>query len=69
MSLAQVVYHITNNAEFAEKWRKDPQAALQDKGFQLSREELNFLCAGLGGNSQSGNVRLSELAIKATSWM
>ncbi len=69
MSLAQVVYHITNNAEFAEKWRNDPEAALKDKGFQLSREEMNFLCAGLGGTVQSGSVRLSELAIKATSWM
>lgn len=71
MSLAQVVYRMSTDADFAEHWRRNPEDALQTKGFILTREELAFLRNGLtGGGFGSGNsVGLSELALKARSWM
>lgn len=70
MSLAQVVYNISNDADFATQWRKDPKAALDGKGYQLSREEFNFLSKGLSksGHSEGHRVNLSELVLAASSW-
>jgi hypothetical protein len=39
MSLAQVVYNISTDNEFASQWNLDPESALADKGLQISREE------------------------------
>jgi hypothetical protein len=71
MSLAQVVYRITTDTDFAEQWRRNPEAALDGKGLMLSREELAFLRNGLtrSGFGSSNSVGLSELALKARSWM
>jgi hypothetical protein len=71
MSLAQVVYNISTDNEFAAQWNLDPESALADKGFQLSREEQAFLTTGLK-NGRSGDrrtMRLSELASVRRSWM
>ena len=71
MSLAQVVYSMSTDNEFASQWNLDPEGALADKGFQLSREEQAFLTAGLK-NGRSGDrrtMRLSELASVRRSWM
>ncbi len=71
MSLAQVVYNISTDNEFASQWNLDPESALADKGFQLSREEQAFLITGLK-NGRSGDrrtMRLSELASVRRSWM
>ncbi len=70
MSLAQVVYNISTDAEFAAQWSKDPEAALAGKGFQLSREELNFLKSGLKESVQDDGqrVRLSDIVLAASSW-
>ena len=69
MSLAQVVYNISNDSDFAAKWRNNPEAALASKGFRLSREEVAFLSSGLRKNGQEENqVRLSEIVLAATSW-
>jgi len=71
MSLAQVVYNISTDNEFASQWNLDPESALADKGFQLSREEQAFLTAGLknGRSGDSRKVRLSELALVSRGWM
>ena len=70
MSLAQVVYKITNDSDFAAKWLRNPEAALEGNGFHLTQEEYAFLAKGLrqvnNGNGQS--VRLSELVLEARSW-
>lgn len=66
MSLAQVAYNISNDADFAAEWNKDPRTALAGKGFELSREEFNFLSAGLRKEGQ--RVKLSELVLAASSW-
>jgi hypothetical protein len=70
MSIAKVIYNITNDSDFAEKWGRDPEGALAGKGLKLGREELVFLKEGLRRGRQGGSVvRLSEIALKATSWM
>jgi len=71
MSLAQVVYNISTDNEFASQWNLDPEGALASKGFQLSREEQAFLTAGLknGRSGDSRQVRLSELALMYRGWM
>jgi hypothetical protein len=69
MSLAQVIYNISNDSDFASKWRNDPEAALAGKGLKLSREELVFLSEGLTRSRYGGSpVRLSDLARQATNW-
>ena len=69
MSLAQVAYNISNDADFAAQWNKDPKTALARKGFELSQEEFNFLAAGLRkGNLQGQRVSLSELVLAASTW-
>ena len=70
MSLAQVVYNISTDSDFAAQWRKDPEAALAGKGYQLTREEFNFLSSGLtkSGYREGRRVNLSDLVLAASSW-
>ena len=70
MSLAQVIFNISNDSDFASKWYNDPEAALAGKGLRLSREELVFLSKGLSHSrySDGSTVKLSDLARAATSW-
>jgi hypothetical protein len=69
MSLAQVAYNISTDADFAAEWKADPRTALAGKGLKLSQEEFNFLAAGLQeGFHQGRRVSLSELVLAASSW-
>lgn len=71
MSLAQVVYSLSTNPEFASEWKTDPKIALNKKGLKLSSEEFDFLSMGLK-NSANGNgngVRLSDLSLMHRGWM
>ena len=70
MSLAQVAYTISTDADFAAEWNADPRSAMAEKGFKLSQEEFNFLSTGLRKSfHQNGRrVRLSELVLAASSW-
>ncbi len=70
MSLAQVIFNISNDSDFASKWYSDPEAALAGKGLRLSREEMNFLSKGLtrSRHGDGSTVRLSDLARMHTSW-
>ena len=68
MTLAQVVYNISTDSDFANQWRVDPEGALAVKGFKLSKEELAFLSTGLK-NVDEKKVRMSDMAMLATSWM
>lgn len=71
MSLAQVVYRISTDADFAELWRHNPEGALQKRGLKLTREELAFLSNGLtrGGFGSYNPGGLAELALKAKHWV
>jgi hypothetical protein len=70
MSLAQVVYNISTDSDFAAAWHEDPKAALARKGYQLSQEEINFLAEGLKKSGHEGGrrVNLSEIVLAASSW-
>lgn len=64
MTLAQVVYNISTDSDFAAQWRMDPDAALAGKGLKLSQEEKAFLTSGLSRKSQD-KMSIEELAVKA----
>jgi hypothetical protein len=70
MSLAHVVYKISNDSDFAAQWQRDPKAALTGNGYSLSREELAFLSKGLRrtGFEEGRKLHLSELDVIAGSW-
>ncbi len=68
MSLAQVAYTISTDSDFAALWNKDPQTALAGKGFELSREEFNFLANGLRKGFQERRVSLSDLILEVKDW-
>jgi hypothetical protein len=68
MSIAQVVYRISTDNDFADQWRLDPEGALAKRGLWLSNEELAFLKAGLKRNGQGDEVSLADILRKATNW-
>jgi hypothetical protein len=43
MTLAQVVYQISTDADFASLLYSNPEAALAKRGLKISNEELGFL--------------------------
>jgi hypothetical protein len=47
MALAHVVYQISTDADFADRMRSNPEKALAERGWHLSKEELSFLVASL----------------------
>lgn len=67
MSLAQVVYQMSTDNDFAAQWRVDPEGTLAKRGLRLSQEELAFLKAGLQ-RRDGEQVHLSDLARKARNW-
>ena len=70
MSIAQVVYRISTDNDFANQWKLDPEGTLAKRGLWLSNEELAFLKAGLKRSGQKENeVRLSDLLREVRDWM
>jgi len=67
MALAQVVYRISTDADFAAQMRNDPEGALNARGWWLSKEELSFLVAGLFRKSL-GEETTSLTVAKAIRW-
>jgi hypothetical protein len=67
MALAQVVYRISTDADFAAHMRLDPESALEERGWRLSKEELSFLLAGLFRKSQS-EEKTGLTVAKAIRW-
>ncbi|HJW91176.1 MAG TPA: hypothetical protein VJ436_11095 [Anaerolineales bacterium] len=47
MALAQVVYQLSTDADFAARMRSDPEGALRERGWRLSKEETAFLFASI----------------------
>ena len=69
MSIAQVVYRISTDNDFANQWHLDPEGTLAKRGLWLSTEELAFLKAGLKRNGQEcQEVSLADILRKATNW-
>lgn len=68
MTLAQVVYHLTNDTDFADQLYSNPEKTLANRGWKLSTEELNFLLTAQSRKDQT-KVRLTSLADeKAAAW-
>jgi len=70
MTLAQVVYQLSTDSEFAARTQTDREGALAEKGIQLSYEEKAFLTRGLRRSTQSdGNlISMQEVASMYLGW-
>jgi hypothetical protein len=67
MTLAQVVYNISNDTDFASRWSSNPEAALAEKGLKLSKEEFAFLSKGLKRGERE-HVSLQDLVKMSSNW-
>jgi hypothetical protein len=57
MALAQVVYQISTDKDFASRMQADPQGALDAHGWTLSKEEIAFLLSTLRRNTEGTEIR------------
>jgi hypothetical protein len=57
MALAQVVYQISTDKDFASRMQSDPQGALNARGWSLSKEEVAFLLSTLRRNTEGTEIR------------
>lgn len=67
MTLAQVVYNMSTDRDFAAQLFSDPDGTLAKKGFKLSREELAFLLNARVRGSEKEDI-LSLARDKQASW-
>ena len=70
MTLAHVVYQLSNDEDFAAKMKSDPETALAERGLKLSKEEQAFLSRGLsrGTHADGTKVNMSEVASLYAGW-
>lgn len=61
MTLAQVVYQLSKDNDFASQLYTDPESALEERGLKLSKEELAFLLSAPTRGEQE-KTRLVSLA-------
>jgi hypothetical protein len=67
MTLAQVVYQMSTDRDFASKLFSSPETTLETRGLKLSQEELAFiLTAHRRGEQDKKIVSLAE--IQARGW-
>ncbi len=70
MTLAQVVYQISVDADFASRMRSEPERALAEKGLKLSKEEQAFLSRGLKKEARGdgSKVSMADIALFYARW-
>jgi len=68
MALAQVVYQISTDKDFASRLQSDPQGALSAKGWSLSKEEIAFLLSTLRSNAEGTEFRQVVKPLLAAKW-
>lgn len=66
MALAQVVYQISTDANFASRMRSNPESALEERGWSLSKEEIDFLLSAL--TNRTSQVDFGELVKPKLAW-
>jgi len=67
MTLAQVVYQMSTDTDFASQFFSAPESTLATRGFKLSKEELAFiLTAHRRGDEEKQIVALAD--VKAGGW-
>ncbi len=67
MALAQVVYQISTDKDFASQLQSDPQRALSARGWSLSKEEIAFLLSTLRGSERT-EIRRIVKPLLAYGW-
>lgn len=67
MTLAQVVYHMSTDTDFANQLFSNPELTLKRRGWKLSSEELAFLRTT---REQDGiqKTRIEDLAVEVRKW-
>jgi hypothetical protein len=68
MALAQVVYQISTDKSFASRMQSDPQGALDERGWSLSKEEIAFLLSTLRGSTERTEIRRIVKPMLAWGW-
>jgi hypothetical protein len=68
MALAQVVYQISTDKDFASRMQSDPQSALDARGWSLSKEEIAFLLSTLRRNTDQTEIRQIVKPLLAAKW-
>ena len=61
MTLAQVVYNMSKDRDFASQLQSNPESTLATRGYNLSKEELAFL---LSTNRQEKDTKILTLAVE-----
>ncbi len=67
MTLAQVVYQMSTDTDFANQLFSNPELTLNRRGWKLSNEELAFLRTT---RKQDGfeKIRIEDLAVEVRKW-
>jgi hypothetical protein len=68
MALAQVVYQISTDKDFAARMQSDPHGALHEHGWFLSKEEIAFLLSTLRSNTERSEIRGIVKPMLAWGW-
>ena len=68
MALAQVVYQISTDKDFASRMQSDPQGALDARGWSLSKEEIAFLLSTFRSNTERTEISRIVKPLLARSW-
>jgi len=68
MALAQVVYQISTDKDFASRMQSDPQSALDARGWSLSKEEIAFLLSTLRSNTERTEIRRIVRPLMRLGW-
>ena len=56
MALAQVVYQISTDKDFAVRMQSNPERALGERGWSLSKGEIAFLLSTLKRNTEQTEI-------------
>jgi hypothetical protein len=68
MTLAQVVYQMSTDTDFASKLFSSPESTLETRGLKLSKEELAFILTAHRRGEQDKMKIVSLAAIQARGW-
>jgi hypothetical protein len=69
MTLAQVVYQLSKDNDFASQLYADPETALEERGLKLSKEELAFLLSAPTRGEQDKTHLVSLANGGAAAWV
>jgi len=70
MTLAQVVYNMSTDGDFASQLFSNPETTLASRGMKLSKEELAFLLTANKRGQQEKRMEIRALASTAqTKWI